>query len=153
MWKAGWTPLQPHDQILSFIRTFPQDIRERLQVLTQSDWRTYQAVLQVQDQIARSPTSLQESDIHFTNVLGEHRTLPYEYFCQWEVCVNILSASKYGALLISLDSHSKVSSAPSSRINPANLRLLMGTSTLSTTIEDWLYGKRNGVGSFPAVLS
>ena len=73
------------EQIMAFIRTFPQDMRELLQNIVQADGRTYQAVLQIQKRLAQSPTSLHNSNIHFTNVLGEYRELPYEYFCQWEV--------------------------------------------------------------------
>lgn len=72
-------------QILGFMRTFPGEIRDRLQAIIQADWLTYQAVLQVQEQIAHSPTGLQASNIQFTNALGEYRSLPYEYFCHWEV--------------------------------------------------------------------
>ena len=75
------------EQIKGFVRTFPQDIGELLQKLVRQDWRTYQAVLQIQERLARTPTALHDSNIHFTNVLGEYRELPYEYFCQWEVRV------------------------------------------------------------------
>lgn len=75
------------EQIMAFIRTFPHDMRDLLQSIMQADWRTYQAVLQIQERLARSPTSLHDSNIQFTNVLGEYRELPYEYFCQWEVRV------------------------------------------------------------------
>ena len=75
------------EQILAFMRTFPQDIRNLLQNIMQADWRTYQAVLQIQERLARSPTSVHDSNIQFTNVLGEYRELPYEFFCQWEVRV------------------------------------------------------------------
>ena len=73
------------DQIMAFVRSFPDEIRELLHKIVQVDWRTYQAVLQIQDRLDRSPTSLHDSNIHFTNVLGEYRELPYEYFCHWEV--------------------------------------------------------------------
>ena len=73
------------EQIMAFVRTFPHDIRGLLQSILQADWRTYQAVLQIQERLARSPTSLHESNIQFTNVLGEYRELPYEFFYQWEV--------------------------------------------------------------------
>ncbi len=74
------------DQILAFLKTFPQEVRERLRAITQADWQTYQAVLRLQESISRAPTSLHESNIQFTNALGEYRSLPYEYFCDWEVC-------------------------------------------------------------------
>ena len=74
-------------QILDFLKTFPQEIRDRLQSITRADWRTYQAILRIQDHLARSPSSLSETNIHFTNSLGEYSSLPYQYFCQWEVGV------------------------------------------------------------------
>ena len=74
-------------QLMQFLKTFPRDIRDVLQRIMQADWRTYQAVLRIQDHLARSPSFLNESNIQFTNGLGEHTSLPYEYFCQWEVRV------------------------------------------------------------------
>ena len=71
--------------VLDFVRTFPQEIRDRLQAMTQANWRTYQAVLQTQDHFSRMPNAQYVSYIEFTNALGEHRSLPYEYFCHWEV--------------------------------------------------------------------
>ena len=73
------------EQIMAFINIFPHDIRKLLQGIIQADGRTYQAVVQIQERLARSPTSLHDSNIQFTNVLGEYRELPYEFFCQWEV--------------------------------------------------------------------
>ena len=63
-------------QILGFMQTFPREIRDRLQAIVQADWRTHQAVLRMQEQIAHSPTGLQTSNIQFTNALGEYRSLP-----------------------------------------------------------------------------
>ncbi|KAL8880392.1 MAG: hypothetical protein Q9198_002189 [Flavoplaca austrocitrina] len=68
------------DQVMSFVKTFPQEIRDRLQAITQADWRTYQAVLQIQNDISRTPNALLESNIQFTNALGEYRSLPYDVF-------------------------------------------------------------------------
>jgi len=73
------------EKIMSFMMTFPQEIRDLLQTIVQSDWRTYQAVLQIQDRLARAPSSLHDSKIRFANALGEYRELPYERFCNWEV--------------------------------------------------------------------
>ena len=74
------------EQILAFISTFPLEVRELLRTITQADWRTYQAVLQIQQRLSRSPTFYHESNIRFTDALGEYRELPYEFFCHWEVC-------------------------------------------------------------------
>lgn len=60
-------------QIMGFVRTFPQEIRDLLQTIIQADWRTYQAVLQIQERLSRTPTSWHESNIQFTNALGEYR--------------------------------------------------------------------------------
>ena len=76
------------EQIMAFIRTFPHEICDLLQGIMQANWRTYQAVMKIQERLAQLPTSLHDSNIQFTNVLGEYRELPYEYFCQWEVRVH-----------------------------------------------------------------
>ena len=73
------------EQISAYIRTIPQNVREAWQAPTQSNWQIYQVLLQIQQTISRAPTSLQPSNIRFTNALGEYRELPYEYFCHWEV--------------------------------------------------------------------
>ncbi|KAI4218626.1 MAG: hypothetical protein LQ349_008637, partial [Xanthoria aureola] len=80
------------NQILAFLKTFPQKVRERLRDITQADLRTYQAVLRLQESISRAPTCLYESNIQFTNALGEHRSLPYEYFRDWEPFEGLLRA-------------------------------------------------------------
>ena len=76
-------------QFMEFLMTFPREMRDVLQKIMQADWRTYQAVLRIQEHLARSPSFLTESNIQFTNGLGEHSSLPYEYFCQWEVRVEL----------------------------------------------------------------
>lgn len=123
------------DQILSFVKTFPQEIRGRLQAITQADWRTYQAVLRLQDSISATPTSLHESNIHFTNALGEYRPLPYDLFCHWEVCAITTSYSNLVHRLIGLYSLLKGSSVPNSKTNQAKRRSLMGASTLLIATE------------------
>ncbi|KAL6713499.1 hypothetical protein ACLMJK_008964 [Lecanora helva] len=71
-------------QLLSFLSTFPQEVRNLLHSIMQADWRTYQAVLQLQERLARAPTSYHASNIRFTDALGEYRELPFEFFCYWE---------------------------------------------------------------------
>ena len=61
------------EQIMAYVRTFPDDIRDLLQKIVLADWRTYQAVLQIQNRLAQSPTSSHDSNIQFTNALGEYR--------------------------------------------------------------------------------
>ncbi|KAL9117597.1 MAG: hypothetical protein Q9187_005866, partial [Circinaria calcarea] len=80
------------EQVMAFVGTFPQEIRNLLYTIMQADWRTYQAVLQIQERLARSPSSLHGSNIQFTNALGEYRELPYEYFCHWEPFEGFLRA-------------------------------------------------------------
>ena len=82
-------------QLMDFLKTFPRDIRDKLQKIMQADWRTYQAVLRIQEHLARSPSSLNESNIQFTNGLGEFTSLPYEYFCQWEVRVDASTTANH----------------------------------------------------------
>lgn len=61
------------EQIMSFIKTFPREMRDLLETVIKADWRTYRAVLQIQDRLAQSPSYLLESNIRFTNALGEYR--------------------------------------------------------------------------------
>lgn len=67
-------------QLMSFIINFPREIRDLLHNIVQADWRTYQAVLQIQARLAHSPSSLHASNIHFTNALGEYRV------CAVQIC-------------------------------------------------------------------
>lgn len=69
------------EQIFQFLSTLPRDIRDLLNTIVQADRRTYQAVLQIQQRLAKSPICQHDSNIQFTNVLGEYREFPYEYFC------------------------------------------------------------------------
>ena len=80
------------EQIKSFIASFPEEIRKLLYTIISDDRRIYHAVLQIQEGIQASPTSLHGSNIRFTDVLGEYRELPYELFCHWEVnhCLEII---------------------------------------------------------------
>ena len=120
------------EQIMATVHTFPHDIRNLLHTVIQGDWRTYQAVLQIQERLARSPTSLHDSNIQFTNVLGEYRELPYEYFCQWEVRLHAPCHQSSLRVPTYLVSRSRVSFALNSKINPVKLRSLRISIALST---------------------
>ena len=72
-------------QVVATVGAYSQDIRGLLYNIMQADGRTYRAILQIQERLAQSPSSLLDSNIQFTNALGEYRELPYEYFCHWEV--------------------------------------------------------------------
>ena len=72
-------------KILYYIRTFPTEVRGLLQTIMWNNWQMYQVLLQIQQNTSRAPTALHASNIRFTNVLGEYKELPYEYFCHWEV--------------------------------------------------------------------
>ena len=73
------------DQIMAYIRTFPKEGVELLKTVIKNNAQIYQTLMQIQHSVSRAPSSLQASNLRFTNVLGEYRELPYEYFCQWEV--------------------------------------------------------------------
>ena len=66
-------------QLMSFIINFPREIRDLLHNVVQADWRTYQAVLQIQARLAHSPSSLHASNIHFTNAIGEYRVRAFQF--------------------------------------------------------------------------
>ena len=73
------------DQIMAYIRTFPKEGIELLKTVIKNNAQIYQTLMQIQHSVSRAPSSLQPSNLRFTNVLGEYRELPYEYFCHWEV--------------------------------------------------------------------
>jgi len=73
------------EQLMTFIGTFPIEIRDLLRNILRNNWQMYQVLLAIQRGTSRTRTSVQASNIRFTNALEEYRELPYEYFCQWEV--------------------------------------------------------------------
>ena len=73
------------DQIMAYVRIFPKEGIELLKTVIKNNAQIYQTLMQIQHSVSRAPSSLQASNLRFTNVLGEYRELPYEYFCQWEV--------------------------------------------------------------------
>ena len=73
------------DQIMAYITTFPKEGIELLKTVIKNNAQIYQTLIQIQHSVSRAPSSIQASNLRFTNVLGEYRELPYEYFCQWEV--------------------------------------------------------------------
>ena len=72
-------------QIISFLSSFPLEMRDFLQKILQSNWQMYQMLLDMQQRPAQSPTGLLESNIKFEDAMGELKELPYEYFRHWEV--------------------------------------------------------------------
>lgn len=138
------------EQILNFLRSFPKEIRALLQGIMQADWRTYQAVLQIQEHLARSPTFLHDSNIRFTNALGEYRELPYEYFSHLEVCIPLPPDQvRPSNDLISWASRSRVSFEPNSSTNWGRPKSSMACFTLWILImKDPLSRKRIGVKPF-----
>ena len=73
------------EQIMNYIGHFPEDIRDLLRSILQSNWQLYQVLLQIQQSTPHSPTGLLDSNIKFEDALGEYSELPYEYFRHWEV--------------------------------------------------------------------
>lgn len=43
------------EQVKAFISSFPQEIRSLLYTIIQADWRTYQAILQIQERLSQCP--------------------------------------------------------------------------------------------------
>ena len=73
------------DQILRYVKSFPNELRDLLQKIMRGNWQIYQMLLQIQRNTPRSPSSMLESHIKFEDALGDCRLLPYEYFRHWEV--------------------------------------------------------------------
>ena len=72
-------------QAMTFLCTFPLEMRHLLQKILQSNWQIYQLLLNVQKAPGRSPTGLLDSNIKFEDAMGELYELPYEFFRYWEV--------------------------------------------------------------------
>ena len=72
-------------QILAFIGTFSAEIQILLRKIIHTDQQMYNLLLQVQQRISASPTTMLQSKIKFEDALGRARELPYEYFRHWEV--------------------------------------------------------------------
>lgn len=68
------------EQVKAFISSFPQEIRSLLYTIIQADWRTYQAILQIQERLAISRSGLHYSNIHFTNALVNTGNCPMSTF-------------------------------------------------------------------------
>jgi hypothetical protein len=77
-------------QLLVFLETFSTETRKVLEKILRTDLRTYHLLLQVQRDIAASPTGLLKSNIKFEDAIGRFRELPYEYFRYWEVSLSTL---------------------------------------------------------------
>ena len=66
------------DQLINVVINFPQEIRDLLHNIVRTDWRTYQAVLQIQARLAHSPSFSHASNIQLTNALGEYRVRAFQ---------------------------------------------------------------------------
>lgn len=73
--------------IMSFISTFPIEMRDLLQKILLSNWQVYHMLLTIQQSPAPSPTGILESNIKFEDAMGELKELPYEFFRHWEVWI------------------------------------------------------------------
>lgn len=72
-------------QAVSFVSTFPSEMRGLLHKILQSNWQIYQMLLTIQKSPGQAPTGLLDSNIKFEDAMGELNELPYEYFRYWEV--------------------------------------------------------------------
>ncbi len=72
-------------QIMSFVSTFPLEMRDLLQKILQSNWQIYHLRLGFQQSPIQSPTQALDSNIQFEDAMGELIPLPYAYFRHWEV--------------------------------------------------------------------
>lgn len=72
-------------QAMTFLCTFPSEMRSLLRKILQSNWQIYQLLLNIQKNPSQSPTGLLDSNIKFEDAMGELYELPYEYFRYWEV--------------------------------------------------------------------
>ncbi|KAF2195524.1 hypothetical protein K469DRAFT_14220 [Zopfia rhizophila CBS 207.26] len=73
-------------QLMQMIHDLPVQVREVLEQVVRTNVEIYHMLRAIQDSILRSPASQPGNSIHFEDVLGRSKTLPYEYFRYIEVC-------------------------------------------------------------------
>ncbi|KAL3421762.1 hypothetical protein PVAG01_05918 [Phlyctema vagabunda] len=83
-------------QILQFIGDFPREIRDLLQKIIRTNLQLYYLILRSQNNIAKVPTMLLESNILFEDALGRTQTLPYEWFRHWDTFEGLLKTEFKG---------------------------------------------------------
>ncbi|KAL8774266.1 MAG: hypothetical protein Q9209_001017 [Squamulea sp. 1 TL-2023] len=74
------------DQIIAFVGSFPQEVRDYIQRTLHDNWNIYQTLLQIQSSLSARLTAPPESRIKLEDALGRTMELPYELFRCWEVC-------------------------------------------------------------------
>ncbi|OAL48500.1 hypothetical protein IQ07DRAFT_102796 [Pyrenochaeta sp. DS3sAY3a] len=92
-------------QILSFINSFPREIRSLLQKILRTNIQTYYLLLHFQNNLTSNPSFSSGSNICFEDALGRSQQLPYEWFKHWETFEGLLRAEFHG-----LPGESKVTS-------------------------------------------
>lgn len=78
------------EQLVSFLRTFPAELRNMLHNIFKTNLQMYYMLLHINDKIGASPTLLLQSNIHFEDALGVVRELPFEWFNRWETFEGLL---------------------------------------------------------------
>lgn len=68
-------------QIMSFLRTFLEELQTLLQNITCTNMRMYFMLLSIYKRVSSSPTMLLQSNIRLEDALGVVWELPYEWFC------------------------------------------------------------------------
>ncbi|KAK6537414.1 hypothetical protein TWF694_011601 [Orbilia ellipsospora] len=79
-------------QIISFLNSFPQEIRSLLQRILRTNVQIYFLLLHFQNNLTKGPSMLSDSNIFFEDALGRNRSLPYEWFRHWETFEGLLRA-------------------------------------------------------------
>ncbi|KAF1975820.1 hypothetical protein BU23DRAFT_457585, partial [Bimuria novae-zelandiae CBS 107.79] len=79
-------------QILSILRSFPQELQALLQNLVRTNIQMYAVLLEVHRKICASPTLTLDSNIRVEDAFGQVRSLPYERFRHWEPFEGLLRA-------------------------------------------------------------
>lgn len=119
-------------QILQFLHGFPREFRELLQKIIRTNLQIYDMLRHFQNNLASSPTTLLESNIHFEDALGRTQQLPYQWFRHWETFEGLLKGDFKG-----VPGESKVLEGSYHLLNSANHSQLVCK-------DDWAYKLKPG---------
>lgn len=76
-------------QIISFLSSFPVEMRDLLRKVHAMNMQIYYILLHQPRSMAPSPSEFLDARIELLDCMGRKFQLPYEWFCRWEVCIEL----------------------------------------------------------------
>lgn len=76
-------------QIISFLSSFPVEMRDLLRKMHVMNMQVYYILLHQPRSIPASPNELLDTGIELLDCMGRRFQLPYKWFCRWEVCIEL----------------------------------------------------------------